>query len=221
MRVLMVAAPGAGKGTQGERIAEHFGVRHIATGDLLRAHVKDRTALGKRVEAAMSRGELVSDDVVLEMVRSAMEEVRADDGGYVLDGMPRTLEQARALYAMGVELDLTADVALHLVVDEAELVRRLLERAHTQGRADDTEEVIRTRLALYNDVTAPILDYYAGRGILVTVDGARPVDAVTDQVLTALEVLRQTVARGSDAPRRPIDLTPLGAAFGVTPVEAP
>jgi adenylate kinase len=208
----MIAPPGAGKGTQGEVIARHFGIPHIATGDLLRDHVSRQTELGQQVQAVMSRGELVPDEVVLQMVRNAFENLDGD--GYVLDGVPRTMEQARALYEIAVELGLTADVALHLKVDDTELVQRLLARAAQSGRADDTEDVIRHRLALYRDVTHPILEWYGERGILVAVDGERPAELVSRHVLTALEVLRQVVDRQGDTPRRSVDLTGLGQAFG-------
>jgi adenylate kinase len=214
MRILMIAPPGAGKGTQGVVIARHFGIPHIATGDLLRDHVARQTELGRTVQAAMSRGELVPDEVVLQMVRSAFENLDGD--GYVLDGVPRTMEQARALYEIAVELQLTADVALHLEVDDAVLVERLLARAAESGRADDTEDVIRHRLELYREVTHPILEWYGERGILVAVDGDRPPELVSRHVLTALEVLRQVVDRQPGAPRRSVDLTGLGKAFGRT-----
>lgn len=212
MKVLLIAPPGAGKGTQGAVIADHFGIPHIATGDLLRDHVARGTELGKQVEDYLDRGELVPDDVVLEMLREAM--VAAEGGGYVLDGIPRTMSQARAVYDLSADLGMTADVALHLQVTEEELVRRLLARAAEQGRSDDSEDVIRRRLALYYDVTHPILDWYGERGILVTVDAQRPADAVGRHILTALEVMRQMIDGNPDAQRRPIDLTGLGAAFG-------
>lgn len=210
MKVLMIAPPGAGKGTQGVRIAERFGVPHIASGDLLRDHVSRGTELGLSVQQFLDRGELVPDDVVLDMVRAAMEAL--PEPGYVLDGIPRTLEQARKLYRIAVELELTADVALHLQVDDEEVVRRLLARAAEQGRADDTAEVISSRLALYYDVTHPILQWYAQRGILVTVDGMRSADEVTSQIEAALEEV-QRAERDPDRARS-IDLTGLGAAFG-------
>ena len=214
----MIAPPGAGKGTQGVVIAEHFDIPHIATGDLLRDHVARGTEVGQAVQGFLDRGELVPDDVVLQMVRAALEPLQGGSG-WVLDGVPRTMEQARALYEIAVELEMTADVALHLQVDDAELVRRLLARAQETGRSDDTEDVIRRRLELYYDVTHPILQWYGERGILVSVDANRPADAVGRQILTALEVLRQVVDRSPDAERRPIDLTTLGAAFG-RPAEA-
>jgi len=210
MRILMIAPPGAGKGTQGVVIAEHFGIPHIATGDLLRDHVTRGTELGQSVQGFLDRGELVPDQVVLDMVRTAFEAQRG--GGYVLDGLPRTMEQARALYEIAVELGMTADVALHLKVDDAELVRRLLARAG--GRSDDTEDVIRHRLALYYEVTHPILEWYDERGILVSVDANRDADNVGRHILTALEVLRQVVERDDGTPRKAVDLTGLGAAFG-------
>ena len=212
MRVLMIAPPGAGKGTQGVVIAQHFGIPHIATGDLLRDHVARSTELGVAVKSYLDRGELVPDQVVLDMVRAALEALQGE--GYVLDGIPRTMEQARALYAVAVELDMTADVALHLQVEESELVRRLLDRAATQGRSDDTEDVIRRRLALYYEVTHPILEWYGERGILVSVDANRPAELVGRHILTALEVMRQVTDRDDGRTRRPVDLTGLGKAFG-------
>lgn len=212
MKILLIAPPGAGKGTQGVVIASHFDIPHIATGDLLRDHVARGSELGVAVEAAVAKGELVPDDVVLEMVREALAAL--DGSGYVLDGVPRTMQQARALYELSRELDVTADVALHLQATDEELMRRLLARAAAQGRADDTEEVIHRRLELYYEVTEPILAWYRERGILVTVDAMRPADQVGRQILTALEVMKQMREAQPDMARAPIDLTSLGAAFG-------
>jgi len=212
VKVLMVAPPGAGKGTQGVVIASHFGIPHIATGDLLRDHVARETPLGLSVRTCLDRGQLVPDEVVLDMVRQALQ--RLDGDGYVLDGIPRTMQQAKALYEIAVELDLTADVALHLKVEDDELVTRLLARSVLTGRSDDTEDVIRHRLALYYEVTHPILEWYDERGILVSVDAGRPADQVGRHILTALEVLRQMIDGRSEIPRRAVDLTSLGAAFG-------
>lgn len=218
MRVLLVAPPGAGKGTQGVLIATHFGVPHIATGDLLRDHVKRRTELGRSVEEYLDRGELVPDEVVLDMVRLAFTEAksRTERSGFVLDGVPRTMEQARAVFEIARGLEMLADVALYLKADDEELVRRLLARAAIEHRADDTEDVIRKRLAIYHDVTHPIVDWYAERGILVSVDAMRPAEDVGREVLAALEVMRSVVDHVPAGARRPIDLTSLGAAFGDT-----
>ena len=217
MRVLMIAPPGAGKGTQGALIATHFGIPHIATGDLLRDHVARQTELGRTVQHHLDRGDLVPDQIVLDMVREAVVAAKAASGGYVLDGIPRNIEQARALYRIGRELEMTADVALHLKADDAELMRRLLARAALEHRTDDTPEVIQRRLDLYHDVTHPILDWYGQRGILVSVDAVRPVEQVGREILTALEVMRPLVNHVPESARRPIDLTGLGVAFGDPP----
>ena len=214
MRVLLIAPPGAGKGTQGTIIAAHFDIPHIATGDLLRDHVARQTELGRAVQERLARGELVPDDIVLDMVRQAVMEAKETGGGYVVDGVPRNMAQARAMYAIGRELDMTANVALHLRADDDELIRRLLARAVLEHRSDDTEDVIRRRLDLYHDVTHPIVDWYAERGILVTVDAMRPAERVGRQILTALEAMRPLVDHVPEHARRPVDLTGLGVAFG-------
>jgi adenylate kinase len=214
MRVLMIAPPGAGKGTQGAIIAAHLGVPRIATGDILRDHVARQTDLGRAVGPYLDRGELVPDAVVLDIVRQALVAAKAAGGGYVLDGIPRNMDQARSLYRMAVELGMTANVALHLEVPDDELARRLLGRAVSEGRSDDTEQVIQRRLRLYRDVTQPIVEWYAERGILVSVDASRPVEQVGREILAALEAMRPLVDHVPEEVRRPVDLTSLGAAFG-------
>jgi adenylate kinase len=214
MRVLMIAPPGAGKGTQGELIAAHFDIPHIATGELLRDHVARQTPLGLAVQDKLDRGELVPDEIVLEMVRAEMAAAAETGRGYVLDGVPRNMDQARALYQIGFELNMTADVALHLKAGDQELIRRLLARAALEHRSDDTEEVIRQRLKLYHEVTHPIVAWYGERGILVSVDAMRPAKLVGREILAALEVMRPLIDHVPQAMRRPIDLTGLGAAFG-------
>ena len=215
MRVLMVAPPGAGKGTQGALIAARFGIPHIATGELLRDHVARRTDLGLAVQEYLDRGELVPDQVVLDMVREAMVAAKAAGGGYVLDGIPRNMQQARAAYLIARELGMTADVALHLDVGDAVVTRRLLARAALENRSDDTAEVIAQRLALYHQVTAPIICWYRDRGILVSVDAMRPVQQVSRDILTALDAMRPVVDHGAAQARHPADLATLGEAFGV------
>jgi adenylate kinase len=209
LKVLLIAPPGAGKGTQGDIIANHFNVPHIATGDLLRDQVARQTALGVTVEKLLSRGELVPDDIVLDMVRDALTQARDGARGYVLDGIPRTMEQAQKVYRMAQEIGMTANVALHLKVGDEEVTRRLLARAVVEGRTDDTAEVIAKRLALYHEVTAPIVAWYAERGILITVDSSRPVASVAREILAALEVMSSVVDVVDEADRRPIDLSPL------------
>jgi adenylate kinase len=207
MRVLLIAPPGAGKGTQGALIAAHFGIPHIATGDLLRDQVARRTDLGLAVQGYLDRGELVPDQMVLNIVREALVAAKAAGGGYVLDGIPRNMAQARAAYQVGLELGMTADVALHLDADDAEVTRRLLARAALEYRSDDTAQVISQRLALYHQVTVPIIGWYRDRGILVSVDAMRPVRQVSRDILTGLDELRPLL---DHEPERPVDLTGLG-----------
>jgi adenylate kinase len=216
MRVLMVAPPGAGKGTQGELIAAHFNIPHIATGELLRDHVARQTALGQAVQEYLDRGELAPDQIVLDMVREALVAAKASGGGYVLDGIPRNMGQARAAYEIGLELGMTADVALHLQADDAELTRRLLARAALEHRSDDTAEVIAQRLALYHEVTFPIIAWYRDRGILVSVDAMRSAHEVGREILVALEAMRPFLDHAPSRERLPLDLTSLGEAFGAT-----
>ena len=141
------------------------------------------------VQGYLDRGELVPDEVVLDMLRASLTEYQGR--GYVLDGIPRTMEQARAAYEIAKPLGMTADVALHLRADESELIRRLLSRAAEEGRSDDTEDVIRNRLAIYDEVTKPILDWYRERDILVSVDAMRAPDEVTEDILAALTIHAQ------------------------------
>ena len=216
MRVLMIAPPGAGKGTQGALIAVHFGIPHIATGELLRDHVARRTSLGLAVREYLDRGELVPDQVVLDMVREAMVAAKAAGGGYVLDGIPRNMQQARAAYLIARELGMTADVALHLDVGDAEVTRRLLARAALEHRSDDTADVIAGRLALYHQVTAPIICWYRDRGILVSVDAMRPAQQVGREILTALDGMRPLLDSEAAQAGHPGDLATLAEAFGVT-----
>jgi adenylate kinase len=216
MRVLMIAPPGAGKGTQGALIAAHFDIPHIATGELLRDHVARQTILGQAVREYLDRGELVPDQVVLDVVREEMVAAKAAGGEFVLDGIPRNMQQARATYLIGRELGMTADVALHLQADDGELMRRLLARAALEHRSDDTPDVIAQRLALYHDVTSPIISWYRDRGILVSVDAMRFAHQVGREILAALEAMRPFLDHGPGQARLSVDLTGLGDAFGAT-----
>jgi adenylate kinase len=189
MRMLLLAPPGAGKGTQATRLAKHFNVEHVASGDIFRQHVTDGTELGRKVQAYLDRGDLVPDDLVLAIVGPRVAEA-ARNGGYVLDGFPRNLSQAEQAYRLAKDADVTADAVVHLEVDDDELLRRMRGRAHEEGRSDDDEATTRHRLDVYNDKTKPLLDYYRDRGLLVTVNGVQPVDDVTADILNALEATR-------------------------------
>ena len=186
MRLLLIGAPGAGKGTQATRIAEHFGVAHLSSGDLLREHVVRGTATGKTAQEYMERGDLVPDAVVLDMLRKPVIEATAA-GGYVLDGFPRTVDQAEAAYAVAKGLGVAVQVAVHLDVDSASLVERLVTRGQAEGRTDDTPEVIQHRIDVYEERTQPLLEYYRSRERLVSVNGDRPVDEVTWSVIVQLQ----------------------------------
>ncbi len=220
MRVLMIAPPGAGKGTQGALIAARFDIPHIATGELLRDHAARRTPLGLAVQEYLDRGELVPDQVVLDIVREEMIAAKAAGGGYVLDGIPRNMRQARAAYQIGRELGMTADVALHLQAGDAELTHRLLARAALEHRSDDTADVIAQRLALYHEVTSPILSWYRDRGILVSVDAMRSAHQVGREILAALDAMRQLLDHVPGQAPVPDDLAGLGEAFGATGPDA-
>lgn len=190
MRLLLIGAPGAGKGTQATRIAEHFGVAHISSGDLLRHHVARGTSIGRRAKDYMDRGDLVPDALVMDMLRKPV--IKATKaGGYVLDGFPRTVEQAQAAYRVAKGLGASVQVAVLLEVDSATLVARLVARGEEAGRSDDTQEVIEHRIAVYEERTQPLIDYYRQRERLVTVNGDRPVDEVTWSVIVQLERVRR------------------------------
>jgi adenylate kinase len=186
----MVAPPGAGKGTQATRLAEHYGIEHLASGDLLRQEMAAATPLGVAARAYVERGDLVPDDLVLRLVLDRAVSA-AGRGGYVLDGFPRNVEQAEAAYEMARgHPDLSLQVVVHLEVGLAELRRRMLARAGEASRSDDRAAVIDHRLDVYDEQTRPLLDYYRDRGILVSVDGDRPVDEVTEQLFEALDGVR-------------------------------
>jgi adenylate kinase len=189
MRLLLIGAPGAGKGTQAVRLAERLGITHISSGDLLRHHVTEETPLGKQVQKYVSRGDLVPDAMVLDMLRKPIV-AASNAGGYVLDGFPRTVEQAEIAYDTARELGVAVQVAIFLEVERDELVRRLLAR----GRgADDTQDVIEHRLEVYDEKTRPMIDYYAQRERLVTVNGARPPDEVTWSMIVQLQKTKRTM----------------------------
>ena len=185
MRLLLLAPPGAGKGTQGERLAARFGVRHIAAGDQLRAEARAGTPLGRQIAGFQERGDLVPDQIVLDMLIPVVVEAAAH-GGYILDGFPRTLPQATAAAELGARLDVTLDATVCLHAPETVLTQRLLARAAQEGRTDDTADVIRHRFQVFAETTGPLIAYYRGRGILVEVDADQPPDSVTAGIESAL-----------------------------------
>jgi adenylate kinase len=183
MRLLLIGAPGAGKGTQAEFLAKRFAIAHISSGDLLRKHVREQTSIGQTIKCYLDRGDLVPDGVVMDMLRKPVV-AATQAGGYVLDGFPRTVEQARASFPTAHALGVQVQVAVHLDVARAELVRRLLAR---RRGSEDTEAVIEHRLQVYLDRTVPLLEYYADRERIFTVNGAQPPDAVHEDIVAGLQ----------------------------------
>ncbi|MBV9255228.1 MAG: adenylate kinase [Actinobacteria bacterium] len=188
LRALLLAPPGAGKGTQGELLAKERGVPHLATGDMLRRHVAEGTDIGKQAQAYMEKGELVPDEVVNQLVGQAVAGDTPLDG-FVLDGFPRTLEQAQLAYDWGQANNRTFNAVVSLVVPEDELVRRMLARGEQHGRADDTEETVHRRQLVYEESTKPLLEFYRQRGILTEVDGVGTVDEVVARIRAAIDAL--------------------------------
>lgn len=185
-RLIIMGPPGSGKGTQAEHLARHFGIPAISTGDLFRAHVRDKTDLGLEAGEFMDRGEFVPDHVTTDMLKQRMEEADAADG-FLLDGYPRTVIQIGALDEMLAGRGQPLQVVLALTASDSELLARMLRRAQEQGRSDDTEAVIQRRLELYRDETQPVLTAYSKRGILVTVDGSGDREAITASAIAAVE----------------------------------
>jgi adenylate kinase len=180
MRLLFLGPPGAGKGTQAAQVAERLGIPHVSTGEMFRRHVAEGTELGARVKEIMEAGEYVPDEITIAMLSERSKEADAAKG-FILDGFPRTPGQAEALDVLLDDQPLDRVVVFE--VDEDELVRRILAR----GRADDTEEAIRTRFAVYQEQTAPLIDFYERRGIVDHIDGSGDVNDITERILKVLE----------------------------------
>ena len=179
-RLLFLGPPGAGKGTQAARLCESQAMKHLSTGDLLRAEVAAGSELGQEAEAVMNRGELVSDALVLAIVESQMKGLGG--GGWLLDGFPRTVPQAEALEPLLAQLDQPIEAVVLLELDDAVLIERMLSR----GRADDNEAVIRNRLEVYREKTAPLISYYKDKGLLISVPAEGSVEAVTERIAEVL-----------------------------------
>jgi len=186
MRLILLGPPGSGKGTQAGYLKETLHVAHISTGDLLRAEVAAGSVLGQQAQAIMAAGELVSDVLLLGMLESRLAQPDIANG-FILDGYPRNLTQAHSLDILLVKIGQPLDIAVQLDVPEELLVRRLAGRAVEQGRADDTPEVIQQRLRIYEQDTAPLIDFYRTRGILVQVDGVGSLNEVLSRITAAIQ----------------------------------
>ena len=187
----MLGPPGAGKGTQAVRLADHFSCADIATGDIFRANVAEGTELGRIAQEYMDRGDLVPDEVVIAMVMERLAEPDCS-AGFVLDGFPRTVAQAEALDRRLVELGTPLEAALNFEITEDELLRRLAGRAAELHRSDDSEQTIRHRLEVFAIKTRPLIDYYAHRGLLFNVDAIGPIEVVTKRILDDLAELNRS-----------------------------
>jgi adenylate kinase len=185
LRLLLIGPPGAGKGTQAAKLSEAYGIPAISTGDIFRENVRGGTPLGVQAKEFMDKGLYVPDSLTNDLVRDRLAQPDAE-GGFLLDGYPRTLQQVDELDRMLSATDAALDAVVLLTADTDEVVRRLLQRAVEQGRSDDTEEVIRTRLGVYAEQTAPIVDVYRARGLVVEVDGLGEIDEVTGRIIAAL-----------------------------------
>lgn len=186
MRVLLIGPPASGKGTQGRRIAAHFDVPYLSSGELLRSQVAAGTPLGHRVADDLAAGDLVPDEVMLEALREPLHEAMSS-GGYVLDGFPRNVAQARELETFAAKIGGAPEIAVWFDVEDAELLKRTRSRALAEGRVDDVDKVARHRIDVYTAATAPLVDHYRGQELLIRVDASKPVDTVTGAVLAALE----------------------------------
>src|SRR4051794_1599490 len=182
MRLILLGAPGAGKGTQGVRLADHYGVPHVASGDILREHVAQETPLGLQVASFVAAGELVPDDLVLAVVGRAVVEAM-ETGGYLLDGFPRTVAQAERAFEAATRGNMAADRVLFLDVPDDVAIERLVERSSTSGRVDDASaDVIRHRLEVFHEQTVPLLDFYRDADRLLTIDAGQAPDTVFDEI---------------------------------------
>ena len=185
MRIVLLGAPGSGKGTQAKRLKVDLGIAHISTGDLLRAAVKAGTPLGLKAKAVMESGQLVSDDIVLGLLEERLAQSDTKPG-FILDGYPRNLAQANALDKLLARVSQPLDAVVKLNVPDAAIVKRCEIRFEQEHRADDNPETVRKRLAVYAEQTAPVADFYAQRGLLTQIDGVGEIEAIGDRVIAAL-----------------------------------
>jgi adenylate kinase len=187
MRIVLLGAPGSGKGTQAALLAERLSLPHISTGVLLRAAVADGSEMGLKAKAVIDRGELVSDDIMLSLIeqRLGQDDARA---GFILDGYPRNIAQAEALDALLEQLDQPIDEALQIDVDTEMVIDRIAKRAALEGRTDDNEETVRNRMRIYSSQTAPVVDFYADHGVLSRVLGEGSIDEVFQRLMGVLQM---------------------------------
>ncbi|WP_371345873.1 adenylate kinase [Ancylobacter sp. IITR112] len=193
MRLILLGPPGAGKGTQAQRLVARHGIVQLSTGDMLREAVRNETPIGLKAKAVMDAGNLVSDEIVIGIISDRIDQSDCAKG-FILDGFPRTVAQAEALDRILAEKGLKLDAVIELKVDQDKLVDRIMQRARETAargepvRKDDDPEVFKTRLEAYNRDTAVVAPYYAGRGMLATIDGMKPIDEVTKAIADVVEL---------------------------------
>ena len=191
MRLLLIGPPGAGKGTQASKLSEVFGIPAISTGDIFRENVKNQTPLGLEAKSYMDSGDYVPDSLTNKLVRDRLKNPDCANG-FLLDGYPRTADQVSELDSILKETKGSLDAVIQLTADTDEVVRRLAKRAIDQGRSDDTEDVIRNRMSVYEEQTAPLITMYAARCFLIMVDGLGEIDDVTNRIVEALNAKSQS-----------------------------
>lgn len=189
LNIVLFGPPGAGKGTQSERLIQKYGLVHLSTGDIFRANIKGETELGKLAKSYMDQGALVPDEVTINMLRSEVLK-HPEANGFIFDGFPRTNAQAQALDAFLATLNTTISIMLALEVEEAELRARLLLRGQSSGRPDDVNpEIIQKRIDVYNNETKPVKDFYQGQNKFVSIDGIGEIDEISTRLYTAIDAL--------------------------------
>lgn len=187
LNIVLFGPPGAGKGTQSERLIERYGLIHLSTGDIFRYHLKNETELGKLAQTFMDQGHLVPDEVTINMLKDEVLK-QSDPKGFIFDGFPRTNPQAHALDTLLKELNTSITVMLGLEVEEKELKARLTNRAISSGRADDADpEIIANRIAVYNRETAPVKEFYAAQDKYMAIDGIGTIDSITERLYSAID----------------------------------
>jgi adenylate kinase len=187
--LILFGPPGSGKGTQSVKIAEKYSLVHISTGDIFRREIKNKSALGMKVQSIIEKGELVPDELLVDLLRSAMKQA-GSPSGFVFDGFPRTIRQAEDLDRLLDETDESVSLVLALEVDEEEVVSRLLKRAQLEGRKDDTEDVIRNRMKVYHSQTQPLMEYYTKQDKFVSLPGVGSIDEIFSATCKVIEKYR-------------------------------
>lgn len=189
LNVVIFGAPGSGKGTQSERIINKYGLFHISTGDVLRAEMKNGTELGKIAEGYISKGQLVPDELIVDMLAKVLDSNEETKKGVIFDGFPRTIPQAKALKTMLAERGTEVSIVIGLEVDEPELIDRLLKRGQVSGRSDDNLETIKSRLDVYRNQTTPLKDYYIEENRYSAIEGTGPVETIFNRIEKAIDSL--------------------------------